>query len=120
MSLPIGHSAIALFTEVVSSHMISPFPKREALSIESVRLKFLVESSISVMSKDTAIKPGGRATSAAASPTDIISWSPVGSTTRRRTTPLTSHVKRRGSDGFTPPVTHASFVKYAAAAAYVN
>ena len=96
--------------------MILPLSKREALSIEIVRLKFLVESSTSVISKDTAVKPSGRATSAGVFPRDIISWSPVGSTTRRRTAPLTSQVKRRRSDGFTPPVVHASFRKLASAA----
>ena len=100
--------------------MISPPPKREALLIESVRLKFLVEPSITVISNDSAVKPGGRSTSAAVSPRDIISWSPVGSTTRKRTTPLTSQVKRSGSDGFTPPVVHASVKKLASAVVSVS
>ena len=112
--LKIRQLALAWFLGVVSSHVISPPPKREALAIEMVMLKFLVDSSTSVITKDTAVKPVGRATSAAVSPTDTISWSPVGSTTRRRTIALTSQVKLRGSVGFTPPVAHASFVNLAA------
>ena len=121
LSSPItGHLAFASFIEVVSSHLISPKFKREALSIESVSLKFLVDSSTFIISKDTVVKPAGRATSAAVSPTDITSWSPVGSTSRRRAAPLTSQVKRRGSDGFTPPVVHASLEKLATAVASVS
>ena len=121
LSLPvIGHVAFALLLGVLSSHTISPSPNREALSIESVRLKFLVESLITVISNVFAVKPDGRVTSAGVSPTDITSWSPVGSTTRRRTTPLTSQVKRSGSDGFTPPVVHASVKKLATAVASVR
>ena len=82
--------------------------------MEMVMLKFLVKSSISVISKDTAVKPVGRDMSAAVSPIDVISWSPVGSTNRRRAAPLTSQVKRRGSVDFTPPVAHDGFVKLAA------
>ena len=117
--LPIGHPAFTAFIEVVSSHTISPPSKREALAIEMIRLKFRVDSSISVIFKDTAVKPVGRSMSAAVSPRDAISWSPVGRNTRRRITPLTSQVKRRGSVGFTPPVAHASFVKLATADATV-
>ena len=121
LSLPIIRQlALACFLEVVSSHVISPPPKRKALAIEMVKLKFLVDSSTSVISKDTAVKPVGRITSAAVSPIDVISWSPVGSFNRRRAAPLTSQVKRRGSVGFTPPVAHASFVKLATADASVS
>ena len=74
-----------------------------------------MDPSISIISNNTAVKPAGRATSAA-----VTSWSPVGSTTRRRAAPLTLQVKRRGSDGFTPPVVHASFEKLATAVASVS
>ena len=101
----------------MSSHSISlPF-KREALSIESVILKFLVDS---LISKDTAVKLAGRTTSGVVSPTGIITWSPVGRTSHRRAVPLTSNVKKRGSDGFTPPVVHASREKLATAVASVS
>ena len=120
LSLPIiGQLALAWFLEVVSSHLISPPPKREALAIEMVKLKLLWKSFISVISNDTAVKPVGRYKSTAVSPTDTISCSPVGSNNRKRTTPLTSQVKRRGSVGFTPPVAHAAFVKLATADATV-
>ena len=121
LSLPvIGQVAFALLLAVVLSHMISPPPNREALSIESVRLKVLVETSISVIFKETAVKPVGRSISAGVSPRDIISWSPVGSITRRRIVSLTSQVKSSGSDGFTPPVVHASVKKLATAVASVG
>ena len=51
--------------------MISPSFKRDALVINRVRVKFLVELSISVMTKDTTAKFFGSVTSAAVSPTDI-------------------------------------------------
>ena len=88
LRLPVvGHLALAWFLEVVSSHVISPPPKRKALAIEMVKLKFLLKSSISIISNDTAVKPVGRDISSAVSPIDVISWSPVGSTNRRRATP---------------------------------
>ena len=116
LSLPIiGQLALAWFLEVVSSHVISPPSKREALAIEMVKLKFLWKSFISVISNDTAVKPVGSETSAAVSPVDVISCSPVGSNNRRRMALLISQMKRRGSVGFTPPVAHASFVNLATA-----
>ena len=56
----IGHLAFASFLDVVLSHLISPPFKRKALSIESVSVKFLVDSSISVIVKDIAEKPVGK------------------------------------------------------------
>ena len=112
-NIPIGQLAVTGFpVRDVSSQLIS-LPcasKREALAIERVSEMFLRDSLISIISKETALKPGGRpSTSAAVSPTDIISCSPVGSLTRRRITFPSSQVKKRGSVGFTPPVVHPSF-----------
>ena len=119
LNIPIGQLAVA-DTVDVSSHLISPpcASKKEALAIERVSEKLLRDSLNSIISNDTALKPGAMYTAAAVSPTDIISCAPDGSITRRRIT-LSSQVKRRGSVGFTPPVVHSSFAKLATADASV-
>ena len=110
-----GHLAVAIVVVVVSSHLIAPPSKREALVIKMLTIKFLVESSISVISKYTAEKPCGSAKVSAVSPTDATSWDPSGNITRMRATSFSSQVKRRESVGCTPPFAHCSFVKLAIA-----
>ena len=89
--------------------MILPLFRIGAFLIERVRVKFIVDTTVSTMTKEFTVNPLGRFF---VSPRDT---SPVGRVSRRLRISLISQVKTRGSAGHTPPDAHCESLKLATA-----